>query len=312
MEFLQLKYFLSAAETENFSHTAARFYVPPSTVSASVKKLEQELGVSLFDRKANHIFLNEKGRIFRECVAGIFQSLDKTCEHLRSVDDFTGGKITMLVRTNRRLINTIISDFKSFYPNVSFILDFKEEREAKVYDLIITDQTIHRSDFEAVPLLREEICLAVHRTHPLAAKTRVKLEELSGEHFICLSKGSRLRSLTETLCKEALFTPDIAIECDDTYYVREYIRMQMGVSFVPTFSWAGQLSEEICLIPIEAGIFRESTVYRNLSSSAAASAFFDYLKERIHTGVDTASCEGFVPADDEKAVMLSCNLQKGL
>ena len=292
MEFLQLKYFLSAAETENFSHTAARFYVPPSTVSSSIKKLEQELGVPLFVRKANRIVLNEKGKVFRECVAGIFQSLDKTCEELHAMDDFSGGSIIMLVRTNRRLINSIIFDFKSLYPNISFILDFKEEREAKAYDLIITDQTIHHSDFESVPLLREEICLAVHHTHPLAAKEYVKMEELANEHFICLSTGTSLRDLTEALCKEALFTPEITIECDDTYYLREYIRMQMGIGLVPAFSWAGQLSDDIRLIPIEAGVFRESVVYRNRNSAAAASAFFDYLKGRVRTILDPTLTEG--------------------
>jgi len=281
LEFLQLKYFLSAAETENFSHTAARFYVPPSTVSASIKKLEQELGVSLFTRKANRIVLNEKGKVFRECVAGIFQSLDKTCEELRAMDDFSGGSIIMLVRTNRRLINHIISDFKRLYPNISFILDFKEEREAKAYDLMITDQAIQRSDFECAPLLREEICLAVHHSHPLAAKACVQMEELAEEHFICLSKGTSLRDLTEAICKEALFTPEITIECDDTYYLREYIGMQMGIGLVPSFSWAGQLSDDLRLIPIGSGVFRESIVYRNRHSSAAAAAFFDYLKASI-------------------------------
>lgn len=281
MEFLQLKYFLFAAQTENFSHTAAHFCVPPSTVSASVKNLEQELGVRLFDRKANRIFLNERGKIFQDCAAAIFQNLEKTCQRLSESKDNPSGKVVMLIQTERRLLNGIISDFKSLFPQISFVLDFKEIREARTYDLIVTDRKLNRSDFEELPFLREEICLALPSNHPLSSQKSVRMEELSHERFVCQPVGTSLRDLTERLCKEALFTPEIAIECDDTYYLREYLRMGMGVGLVPTVSWKGQIANEVCLLSIGDGVFRESKVYRNLASSSAAVTFFDYLKERI-------------------------------
>ena len=68
MEFLQLKYFSHAAKTENFSHTAQNFMVPTSCISASIKKLETEIGVKLFDRTANKIKLNEYGKILLTAV----------------------------------------------------------------------------------------------------------------------------------------------------------------------------------------------------------------------------------------------------
>ena len=68
MELLQLKYFSHAAKTENFSHTAQKFRVPTSGISASIKKLESEIGVKLFDRTANKIKLNEYGKILVQAV----------------------------------------------------------------------------------------------------------------------------------------------------------------------------------------------------------------------------------------------------
>ena len=64
MELLQLKYFIDASETQNFSETAKKFYVPPSAVSQSIKRLESELNVKLFSRRANKIQLNENGILF--------------------------------------------------------------------------------------------------------------------------------------------------------------------------------------------------------------------------------------------------------
>ena len=65
MELLQLMYFCDAAEEENFSHTAQKYQVPPSNISQSVKRLEAELGVKLFDRSANRI--RRQRRRYRYC-----------------------------------------------------------------------------------------------------------------------------------------------------------------------------------------------------------------------------------------------------
>ena len=64
MELLQLKYFCDSATTENFSQTAKKFGVPPSDVSQSIRRLERELGVGLFIRRANSIGISEYGREF--------------------------------------------------------------------------------------------------------------------------------------------------------------------------------------------------------------------------------------------------------
>lgn len=68
MEFLQLKYFFNAAQTENFSKTANTFSVPASAISQSFQRLENELGTALFERRKNRVILNEEGKIFYQTV----------------------------------------------------------------------------------------------------------------------------------------------------------------------------------------------------------------------------------------------------
>ena len=62
MELLQLKYFYESANTESFTKTAQRHLIPVSSVSASIKRLEKELGCKLFDRTSNRIKLNQNGK----------------------------------------------------------------------------------------------------------------------------------------------------------------------------------------------------------------------------------------------------------
>ena len=62
MEFLQLRYFYESARTQSLSKTASKYMVPASSVSASIKRLEGELGCQLFERTANRITLSESGK----------------------------------------------------------------------------------------------------------------------------------------------------------------------------------------------------------------------------------------------------------
>ena len=65
MELLQLRYFFESAQSGSFSKTAKKYMVPLTSVSASIRRLEQELGCPLFVRHPNCVSLNEKGKILQ-------------------------------------------------------------------------------------------------------------------------------------------------------------------------------------------------------------------------------------------------------
>ena len=76
MEMLQLKYFFESAKNESFAKTAEKFMVPTTSVSASVKRLEQELGCKLFDRQSNSITLNANGKRMQQALCVVFSELE--------------------------------------------------------------------------------------------------------------------------------------------------------------------------------------------------------------------------------------------
>ena len=281
MEFLQLQYFRNAAHTENFSHTAEQFVVPPSSVSTSIKKLETELGVQLFDRSANKLSLNEKGRLFLKCVDNIFFNLDKTKKDLQSFSNKPSGKIRMIVNTNRRMVTTAIFEFRIKYPDISFILELDENKNYKNYDVIITDSYVDNSFFNCDDLLTEEIKLAVPPSNPLSAKKQIDMSLLKNENFICNSPNHSLRNITNILCRQAGFVPNIVIECNDPFYIREYLKMELGISIVPVFSWKNQFDSSISLLKINDGVYRHTKLYVNKNASPVVKIFSEYVKKFI-------------------------------
>ena len=112
MELLQLRYFFDSAKTENFSRTAEKYMVPPSSVSAAVKRLESELGVQLFDRTDNRILLNGNGKRVQQSLCIVFDELDKLRDSFAESPE-SRREIRLLVRTLR----SRITDYIMFFTN---------------------------------------------------------------------------------------------------------------------------------------------------------------------------------------------------
>ena len=276
MEILQLKYFCDAARNENFSKTAQKFMIPPSCVSASVKRLENELGVNLFERSANKISLNETGRKFLDSVSLALNILEKAEKEARETEPLR--EIRLLVSCSRRIVTECIEKFRQKQKDVSFSLTHKTEQSYSDFDMIVTDAPIKEAS-EQIELFSESFLLAVEKNHPLAKKELILPSDLKKQKFITMQRGSSHHRITEMLCREHGFSPDIAIEIDDPYYMRKYIEMGLGVGFVPTVSWEGMFHENVVLKKVRNMDYQRKTylVFPKFISKKHHDSFSDTL-----------------------------------
>lgn len=277
MEFLQLKYFCDAAQTENFSKTAQKYFVPTSAVSQSIRRLEKELGADLFERRSNRITLNEEGRKFYLAVRQMDDILRDARDQLTRNPTELSGEIRMDILCNRRIVSDAIKQFAEQHPKVSFVLNHGTNMNEN-YDLVISDESFSKERYSRRPLITEDLAIAFARNHPLAQRETVELSELAGEHFVAMRPNSRLYHLTQRLCAQAGFSPRISIQCDDPFYIRKYIEMGLGIGLVPLFSWQGQLSRELVCKKLK-GVQRTTYAYwdGSRSMSAAVKAFLELL-----------------------------------
>ena len=274
MEFLQLTYFKHAARTESFSEVARIFSVPPSSVSLSVKRLEKELGAALFDRTPNRLTLNEKGRIFLTAVDKIFEILVNASEQMSQTEHTLSGEIKILLRTHRRTITEKIAAFRALYPAVRFSIHHgREDTKTGGYHIIVSDTPPASGEYERLPLLSEKMLLALPEAHPLAVRKSIALPLLAEERFITMTAGTSLREYTDRLFRAAGISPTIAIECDDPYYIREYLHMGFGVAVVPSISWKNQFPSDIRLIELEDAPMRDVALYVKKSAPLTARRF---------------------------------------
>lgn len=238
MEFLQLVYFCSAAETENFAKTAREFNVPPASISQSIKRLEKEVGATLFDRSPNGVKLNELGRIWYHSSKSSLLMLEDA--HKKIKEEEVSGTIRLLVVTNRYMVRDAIGSFLQKHKNVSFVVDYYAKDAYDKYDLFITDNVDSSyvlKDYTFNELINDDIVLAVNKNHPLAQKEEILTEDLENETFITLSKDSGLFTVSRRILNKKKIPLDSVYQCDDPENVIKFVEMGIGVAIVPRQAW---------------------------------------------------------------------------
>ena len=82
MELLQFRYFLEAARYENLTRAADELHIAQPALSQSIMRLENELGVKLFDRRNHHVYLNDQGKLLRKRLIPLMESIDSLKDEL--------------------------------------------------------------------------------------------------------------------------------------------------------------------------------------------------------------------------------------
>lgn len=285
MELLQLTYFCDAAESENFSRTAEKFRVPTSNISQVIRRLEDELGRALFDRRGNRVRLNADGRMFYLRARSALNSLSEGKRLLADSESEVRGELRVLVDCNRATVARAIEKFRSEYPHVFFSLDHHRRSDATDYDLIVSDH-MDKNGYAKRLLVREKLLVAVSVDHPLAMRSKVDIAELADTRFLTMHEESSLSRLFHNVCREAGFEPNVVIRCDDPAYLRRYMEMGLGALFFPAYSWQGLFSDGVVFLELQAPIFRDTYVFfrTDRTPSRGAELFAECLEQTFSRG----------------------------
>ena len=93
MELTPLKYFVKLADVLSFTEASKELFITQSTLSLSIKQLEEELGVTLFDRIGKKIYLTDAGRDFLDCSRKAIEEVAYGVQHLKEMQHVYTGKI---------------------------------------------------------------------------------------------------------------------------------------------------------------------------------------------------------------------------
>ncbi|GIN84507.1 putative HTH-type transcriptional regulator YybE [Heyndrickxia sporothermodurans] len=244
MEWHQIQYFQTVAKTEHITRAAELLSISQPALSRSISKLEEELGVPLFDRKGRNIILNRFGKMFLHRVERSIKEIEIGKAEIQDAIHPNHGIVSLafLHSLGISFVPKIVSSFQSLYPNVKFQLNQASSlhvlEQLELGEIDVALLSLHQETKEIVrePLMVEELFLIVSIQHPLANRDEVDLKAIREEPFIAFKDGYGLRTITDDLCRQANFSPHVVFEGEEIGTVAGLVAAKLGVSLVPDLS----------------------------------------------------------------------------
>ena len=284
MELLQLKYFLAVAESEHMTNTAKQLHIAQPALTQSIHRLEQELGVSLFERAGRGIRLSPAGAYVRDRVKPAMETLENVARDVQLFQQGEQGVVRVGVHAASGVAIDGIAAYSELNPHVSFEIT-QDERE-RHRDVIVTTITPRGSStvenaVEKTPF-SERIGIAVPAGSALG--DTASLADFANERFIALAGSRRFREVCDTFCARRAFTPHIAFESDNPLVVKKMIGLGLGVGFWPDHSW-GDLDPASCrLVHLQETEFTRDVIVAKTSRctpDSEAQRFYDFLLDYV-------------------------------
>ena len=254
--FRNMKYVYAVYESKSFSKAAEKLHISQPSLSAMIKKIEQQVGTSIFNRKTFPISLTPFGIEYIHAIEQIYEITDYVQNiaydtHTLNYGKLSIGSSNLSIESN---VTIAISQFKKRYPNIqlnvyeSSTIRAKNMLDSGDLDLMITNRPLELSKYNRILCQCEFLVLAVPSNDPINSRYKdkqltleefkdleslppereVNLEAFSEIPFILLRDDNYLRSCTNALFQYAGFEPNIILELDQSCVSMNFARMGIG------------------------------------------------------------------------------------
>lgn len=220
MELVQLIQFLKVAETEHMTKAAQELHISQPSLSGSIKRLEEELGVPLFDRVGRVIRLNEYGRILERHASVIAFEADSATAEIGRLRETQENHVTIFAPAFLTLPRELLSDMFSICPNISVLTGNATEDTLystlsdKKADFAFTSFILpERTEFEHILLSSGPLYILVPEDHPLANRESIRLADTAVYEYASYPEGTPPYQDFIQMCTQAGFTPTIRQQC---------------------------------------------------------------------------------------------------
>lgn len=241
MEIRQLEYFVSVVETSSFTRAAEKKYVSQPCVTHAIRKLEDELGVELFDRSQKKAMLTDEGKRFYLRATRLLHELNETINEMNELRNLARGTITLAIppMIGSCLFPYLFTSFQTHYPHLSLNVNEEgsfaahrliEQEEVDLGIIILPEHGL--GTLETVHLTRQEIMLAVSTHHRLAQEQSVPFSSLREEKFILFKSNFFQRHAVLRRCQQEGVEPRIIFNSSQIETVKSLVAHGVGISFL--------------------------------------------------------------------------------
>ena len=238
MDLLQIRYVLAIADYESMNAAAEKLFVSQSALSMSYKRLEQELGISLFRKQGRRLELTSAGELFCEKARTVMAAMqDLRC----SMQEVAADQARQIYVCTEAVdyTNEAIRLYRRSHPDL-FLQQVRGSTEeirsmlsSGTVDFAITLSPDFGPGMDAVLLLEEPMLALVSPRDPLAERTAISLKELEHRQIITLREGLAVNRMFQDFFQQAGVQPGHSIEVNDPESIVIQVSKDFGFSFIP-------------------------------------------------------------------------------
>ncbi|GGI20963.1 LysR substrate-binding domain-containing protein [Bradyrhizobium guangdongense] len=242
MDLRQVRYFIAVAEERSFTAAARRLNLSQPPLSQHIQALEAELGTQLLYRTSRKVELTQAGEAMLLRGRAILQQVKSAEDEVRSIGAGLIG--TLDLGATGSILRGRLAELLAAYREVAPLVRMTVHEQAPALQIAaLLNRTTNISLIRGIPgerdltsklAWREEVVLAVPRSHRLAKRKRVALGELaSEEHVILDPDSSDFARYVQTCCVDAGFLPKVSQQVVDAQSIPSLIAAGFGVALVP-------------------------------------------------------------------------------
>jgi DNA-binding transcriptional LysR family regulator len=284
MDLAQLEVFLTVAREGRFSRAAVKLYRTQSAVSQSIRKLEEDVGESLFDRSSRDGLLTDAGRTLLEYAERLLNLRNDAQEALVELRELQKGKLVIAANEFTALyLLPVLAEFRRLHPMIKITVQralgshIPDDVMGHSSELGVLTYDPEEAQLHSIIVYLDELIFVVPPRHPLASERQVSIRQLGVESFVAHIVSSPYREKVIQAFKRHKTPLHMDIELPTLQAIKRFVAMGNGVALVPEISVETELARgELVRIPVrELRLHRKlRLIYRKSASlSHAARAF---------------------------------------
>ena len=248
MELNQLETFLAVAEERSFSRAAQRMHRTQPAISQVIRKLEESIGETLFDRAARDGSLTAAGALLRDYALRLLALRSEASSALGELKSLERGQLQLAANEYTCLyLLPAIEAFRREFPHVNVTVHralasrIPEELNLRTFEIGVVSFRPDPAQFRTIAVYGDSLAFVVSPNHPLAKAGRVSIDDLGEENFIAHHVASPLRKKVIEAFQRYRTPLNMGIELPTIEAIKRFVAMGSGVALVPHLTVAREL-----------------------------------------------------------------------
>ncbi len=291
MELRQLEYFLAIAEHGNMTEASKALHVSQPSLSVSLRSLEEELGVQLFDRIGRRLVINEHGEYFVGQVKTIHSVIAESVASMHSEEGDRDKVINCELQVPIGNQGALLSSFREKFPEYMVRMGYEGSTlfARQSIDIEVIGSRVPIDDDGLIHLITENPVVLLPKGHPLAKVDRLRFSDFKNESFVtsvggCDKEGNPPKSGYShyTLCVEQGVNPPVVCETQWFSDAVALVSGGVGCCIANSFSWLAGSNWNLCVKNLD-DVLTKRHIYvrfpKEKQPSKAAWDFVDFLQD---------------------------------